>query len=91
MILPSNHLPSSTEGEEVDALFGKGTDDVIFRWMPLPNAMIVPKITMEEDLHNPLKIIGIIGWRQISGFPAGGNACQFSLQIVKDGKVSTLV
>jgi len=61
MILPSNHLPPSTEGEVVDALFGKGTDDVIFRCMPLPKAMIVPKITLEEDLHNPLKTIGIVG------------------------------
>jgi hypothetical protein len=79
------------EGEVGDTLFGKGNNDVVPGWMPLPNAMIVPKITLEEDLHNPLKIIGIIGWRQISGFRAGGNACQFFLQIVKDGKVSTLV
>jgi hypothetical protein len=48
--------------------------------------MIVPKITLEEDLHNPLKIIGIIGWRQNAGFLGGGNACQFFLQIVKDGE-----
>jgi hypothetical protein len=69
-----------------EAFFEKGNDDVISRWMPLPNAMIVPKIGLEGDLHNPLKTIGIIGWRQILSFPAGGNACQFFLQIVKDGE-----
>jgi hypothetical protein len=67
-----------------EAFFGKGNDDVISRWMSLPNAMIMPKIRLEGDLHNSLKTIGIIGWRRILGFPAGGNACQFFLQIVKD-------
>jgi hypothetical protein len=59
-------------------------NDVVPGWIKLPNAMIVPKIGLEGDLHNPLKTIEIIGWRQILSFPAGGNACQFFLQTVKD-------
>jgi hypothetical protein len=60
--------------------------------MPLQNAMIVPKTRLEGNLDNSLKINGIVGWRHILGFPAGGNDCQFFLQIVKIGrKVSTPV